>query len=86
MKLNSLHLAVALAATTAISWIICSLLVWLFPRSMMSLTGQMLHLDISGLGWVLTLSGVIWGLILWSVTAGVFAWLAANIYNLLAGK
>ncbi|HBR56679.1 MAG TPA: hypothetical protein DEA22_04305 [Blastocatellia bacterium] len=82
MKLNSINLAAAAAITTALSWIICTLLVWLMPGPTMSLAGHMFHLDISGLGWVLTFSGVVWGLLLWSLSVGLLVWLAASIYNL----
>lgn len=83
MKINSLNFALASAITAAIVWILCSLLVWIMPGAMMNTTGNMVHMDMSKFGWVLSPLGVFWGLIIWSLFAGIFAWLLATIYNLL---
>jgi cell division protein FtsX len=83
MKINSLNLALASAITTAIVWVICSLLVWMMPGSMMNTTGNMVHMDMSKSGWMLSPLGFFWGLIVWSLFAGIFAWLLATVYNFL---
>lgn len=83
MKINSLNFALASAITAAIVWVICSLLVWIMPGPMLNMTGNMVHMNLSSLGWMLSLTGFIWGLIVWSLFAGIFAWLLAAIYNLL---
>lgn len=83
MKINSLNFALASAITAAIVWIVCSLLVWMMPGAMMNTTGNMVHMDMSKFGWVLSPIGVFWGLIVWSLFAGIFAWLLATIYNFL---
>lgn len=83
MKINSLNFALAGAITAAIVWVICSLLVWMMQGPMMNITGDMVHMNLSSLGFVLTLTGFIWGLIVWSLFAGIFAWLLAAIYNRL---
>lgn len=83
MKINSLNLALASAITAAVVWVICSLLVWMMPGAMMNMTGNMVHMDMSKSGFVLTPLGFIWGLIVWSISAGIFAWLLATIYNRL---
>ncbi len=83
MKINSLNLALASAITTAIVWLICSLLVWMMPGSMMNTTGNMVHMDMSKFGWMLSPLGFFWGLIVWSLFAGIFAWLLATVYNFL---
>jgi len=75
MKINSLNFALASAITTAIVWVICSLLVWMMPGSMMNTTGNMVHMDMSKSGWMLSPLGFFWGLIVWSLFAGIFAWL-----------
>ena len=49
----------------------------------MNMTGNMVHMDISKFGWMLSPMGILWGLIVWSLFAGIFAWLLATIYNLL---
>lgn len=83
MKINALNIALASAITTAVVWIICSLLVWSLPGAMMNLTGNMMHMEMSKGGWALSPLGILWGLIAWSLFAGIFAWLLATIYNLL---
>jgi len=83
MKINSLNLALASAITAAIVWTICSLLVWMMPGVMMNTTGNMVHMDMTKSGWMLSPLGFLWGLIVWSLFAGIFAWLLATVYNLL---
>ena len=83
MKINALNFGLASAITAAIVWIICSLIVWMMPGAMMTTTGNMVHMDMSKFGWILSPMGVIWGLVVWSLFAGIFAWLLATIYNLL---
>ncbi len=85
MKLNSLNFAFAASLTTAIIWIICSLLVFSLPQMTMMMSGDMIHMDTQNMMWSLTLSGFFTGLIVWSVTFGVTAWIFAVIYNRLLG-
>lgn len=82
VKISSLNLMLASATTAAALWMVCSLLVWLVPGAVRSLTGNMIHLDLSGSGWTLSPMGFVWGLIAWSFFAGIFAWLLATVYNL----
>jgi len=83
MKLSADKFGYAAACSFAIVWIACSLMVWILPSMMMSMTGHMMHSDWSQMGWQLTLGGVVIGLIGWSVLAGVCGWLLASIYNKL---
>lgn len=83
MKINPLNIALASATTTAIVWVICSLLVWLMPGAMMNLLGNMMHMEMGKGGWILSPISVIWGLIAWSLFVGIFAWILATIYNVL---
>ncbi len=83
MKINSLNLALASAITAAVVWAVCSLLVWTMPGAMMNLTGNMVHMDMSKSGFVLSPLGFLWGLVVWALFAGIFAWLLATVYNLL---
>ena len=53
---------------------------------MMSMTGAMVHGDMSGMGWSLSLYGVIVGGLIWSIGAGITAWFIAVIYNALGPK
>lgn len=83
MKINSLKFGLASAITAAVFWIICSFFVWIVPGGMMSLTTNMMHMEMGRGGWILSPIGVVWGLIAWSLFTGIFAWLLATIYNLL---
>lgn len=83
MKLNSAKFALAATLTTAIIWIICSLLVFLLPQATIMASSDMIHMDIQDMMWSLTLSGFIKGLILWSLSVGLSAWIFAVIYNRL---
>lgn len=83
MKIDASRLALALGGTTAVLWIVCSLLVALFPGSMMSMTGSMLHADPPSFGWSLTLDGFFMGLVCWTVWAMAAGWMIGGIYNRL---
>ena len=83
MKLDAIKFGLTSAIAFAILWVICSLLVWIGPRMMMEISGNMVHGDLSQMQWQISLSGIIVGLIIWSLLAGVTGWLIAAIYNRL---
>ncbi len=83
MKINSLNFGFASAITAAVFWLVCSLLIWAMPGTMMDTTGSLIHMDMSKFGWMMSPSGVIMGMIVWSLFAGIFAGILAAIYNLL---
>jgi len=81
MKLNTNSLAMAAAVTTALLWIICSLIVVLIPDMSMNISGYMMHSDFTDMQWSMNFKGFIVGLIIWSVAAGATGWLLAMFYN-----
>lgn len=83
MKLHACKFGIACAISFGIAWLLCSLLVILLPVMTMGMAGDMLHIDISQMGWRLTAKGVFVGLITWAVVAGFIGWLLAWIYNRL---
>lgn len=83
MKLSSKMFGLAAAAAFAILWVLCSLIVLALPNASMTVTGHMVHADLSGWQWDMRLSGIVIGLVAWSVVAGAAAWLTAAIYNRL---
>ena len=84
MKINALNFGLAAAITAGVVWLICSVFVWMIPGGMMNVTTNMMHMDMSRIGWTISPTGVVWGLVAWSLFAGIFAWLLATIYNRLA--
>lgn len=84
MKINPVSFGVASAITAAILWVVCSLLVFLMPGQMMSMSGDMVHANLGGMNWAISLTGFIVGLISWAVFAGIFGWILAFIYNMLS--
>jgi hypothetical protein len=83
MTLNAFKFGLAGAISAALLWVVCSLLVMVLPATMLSVSGNMLHIQLTGVGWHLTLIGAVKGLFSWSIIAGAAAWLLATIYNRL---
>lgn len=83
MTLNAFKFGMVSAITAAILWLACSLLVMLMPSMMLSMSGEMVHMQLNEMGWHLTLTGVVIGLVAWFVVAGIAGWLLAAIYNRL---
>ncbi|WP_286829386.1 MULTISPECIES: DUF5676 family membrane protein [Kordiimonas] len=81
MKLNTMGLANAAAATAAVLWLLCSFLVFALPGMMMSMTGHMVHIDMVGRGWMLTGFGFAIGLVAWVVSCWITGWLIGYFYN-----
>lgn len=83
MPLNAVKFAIASSLSFSIVWVSCSLLVFAMPDMMMSTSGDMVHMNLSSLGWEMSIIGILVGLVGWSLSAGVIAWLLATIYNKL---
>lgn len=83
MKLHAVKFGLACAISAVVLWIICSLLVMVMPAMMLSMSGDMLHMQLQDMEWHLTLTGALWGLVSWAVVAGFSGWLLVVIYNRL---
>ena len=81
MKLLTIKLTIATALAFSVLWIICSSIIILAPTLSMTLTGTMIHADLSSIAWTLTWRGFLTGLIAWAVIGGLSAWLIAFFYN-----
>lgn len=81
MKLQSMRFGLACALAFAVLWIVCTLLVWLSPTSMATVSSHMFHLEDSHFSFSLTLTGIAVGFVSWSLVAGVSGVLIAMIYN-----
>ena len=86
MKLNPTALGAASAISFSIFWIICSAAVAILPELIMTISGHMVHVDLSQMGWALTWTGVFLGLVAWVAVAFISTWLIAVIYNRLLGE
>ncbi len=86
MKLNPNKFATASATTFAVLWVICSAVAYFLPDAIMTITGHMMHADLSSMGWSLTGAGFIIGLIAWAFCAGITTLLIAIIYNRLLDR
>ena len=47
MTLNAYKFGLASAISFSVIWLVCSLLVWLFPKMTMGIAGEMLHADMT---------------------------------------
>lgn len=83
MKLNACKFGLAGAISASVIWLICSVLVMVLPSMMLSISGDMMHMQLADMGWHLTLIGAVKGLVAWFVAAGVVGWLLAATYNRL---
>ena len=83
--INRNKFAVASGLCAGLLWVICSILVALFPHYMLLMTTHMIHVDITQMGWTLTWSGFLVGLAGWMILAGVAGALLAVIYNWMVG-
>jgi hypothetical protein len=83
MKVNVRSLSMAVAVAFGIAWVVCSVIVFLFPLQSAVMTAYMLHVDPMDLDWQLSITSVLCGLVMWSVIPGAIAWLAAKTYSRL---
>lgn len=83
MKLHTFKFGLACLISAIVFWVICSVLVAVIPSMAMSISGDMLHMQLQDMGWHLTIAGVVWGGIAWALVAGILGWLLAAIYNRL---
>lgn len=79
MKLEKGIIANAFALTTAVAWVICSVVVYLFPDPSLLITRWWMHgMQVEVMGtWNLTLGNFVWG----GLTITAAAWLVGYIYG-----
>lgn len=84
MKQQSYAIANALAVTTAIVYVLCRLLVGLFPDASFTVAQSWFHgIELSRLdAWNLTLSSFVLGLISSSISAWVVGYIFVKVYKL----
>ena len=70
MTLNAFKFGLACAISASVLWVICSFLVMVLPTMMLSMSGDMVHMQLTNMGWHLTVIGAVKGLVAWFITAG----------------
>jgi hypothetical protein len=80
MKLNVRAMALALGATTALFFVLCSLLYMIAP-GMATWTGRLFHIDVSSIFRPVAFGDLILGTISWWVLMAAIAGSAAWLYN-----
>lgn len=83
MKLDAIKFGLACAIALATSWMICVLFVMIMPFGMMEMSGNMLHMDVSGMKWDMGFHGLIVGTVAWAIVGGFIGGLIATTYNRL---
>lgn len=85
MQLHPTKFALAAAATAALLFIACWLLVAALPGTATSATEHMLHVSMENIAWNMSPVDLCLGTLSWSLGTGAAAWLMATLYNRLCG-
>ncbi|WP_373491023.1 DUF5676 family membrane protein [Parasphingorhabdus sp.] len=83
MKLDAFKLGLATAIIAGLTWALCSLFIIVIPGGMMQMSGDMVHANLSGMGWSMHWAGFFVGLVAWSFISGLFVWAISATYNRL---
>ena len=88
MKLNTIKLANTFALAAVVLWVLCSTIVWLFPKFSWQVTSWWLHgVDISILGsWNLTFGNFLLGGITMIGSAWFIGWVLGWSWQVVNGK
>ncbi|MBI2653702.1 hypothetical protein HYX02_02715 [Candidatus Woesearchaeota archaeon] len=88
-KLNPNKVALSLGITAVVLYIICLILVTIFPLQMMApFVNNLIHsVDFTGMMTKnITLNGSIVGIVAWFIIAAVTGYIFAFVYNQIEGK
>lgn len=80
-RLNVRAVAVGQTFVGAVLFLVCSLLVALFPEATAKFTGFAFHTDLSGIARPVSFGGFLVGLVVFSLGFGLVSALAAGVYN-----
>ena len=86
MKIDAIKFGLACAIALAIAWVVCSGFVMFTPESMMEISGNMIHMDLSTMGWDMGAHGLLVGMMAWALVGGLTGATVATIYNRLVGE
>ena len=80
-RLNVRAVAVTQTLIGAALFLVCSLLVFFFPKAAAQFIGFAFHTDLSGMARPISFVGFLVGLIIFSLGFGLVSALAAGVYN-----
>lgn len=83
MKLDTGLFVISVVVVTVVLWVICSLIVLLYPETSTYVAETMMHLAPGQMQLQMSWSGFLSGLCSWSVLAAFGAWLLIFIYGIL---
>ncbi len=85
MKLKTGAIFWAVAAVSAVSYIICAAFVAVAPGATTQFFGWVMHVDLTSLARQITWSSFFGGMVCYSLVMAVLAWASAWLYNRLVG-
>jgi hypothetical protein len=86
MKIDTGLFVISAVATTAVLWVICSLIVLLYPEQSTYFAETMMHLAPGQIKLQMNWAGFLSGLCSWGILAAFGAWLLTFMYSILSPK
>lgn len=86
MKLDTGLFVISVVLVTAVLWVICSLIVLLYPQTSTFFAETMMHLAPGQIQLEMSWTGFLSGLCTWGVLAAFGAWLLIFFYDSLSAK
>ncbi|MFL0802738.1 MAG: hypothetical protein K6L81_03410 [Agarilytica sp.] len=80
MNVIPIKFASAAALSTALIWLLCSVLVLIAPGAINYISGAMMHLEMSHWVWDLSVSKLVVGMLAWALMTWLVVWLTTTIY------
>lgn len=85
MRINSVKLATVTAVYVAAVWVLCSVAIVVAPNALRTISGAMVHLDLSQWSWDMGLDTFVVGLLAWTLFSWVTVWSIVTVYQRLLG-
>ncbi|GAB1259681.1 DUF5676 family membrane protein [Teredinibacter haidensis] len=85
MRINSVKLATVTAVYVAAVWVLCSVAIVVAPNALRTISGAMVHLDLSQWSWDMALDTFVVGLLAWTLFSWVTVWSIVTVYQRLLG-
>jgi len=83
MTIDRLGVSLAAALASGVSWVVCTLIVWIAPSVSSQVMWDMLHMEPHQIDWQLDPAGIAIGGLAWIALSFLLVWLSIFIYQLL---